>query len=176
MRKLYFFLIFSLINLSFIMPRNHVEMPENERIVNETICKIAASLQKKYKMQPIGTSISMPDGIVKELGIDFQIIGPLTREELRKILVDCAQELLSVVNTTNELLPFLEKTIFSVDNVDINLFIVDTNGVRLEQPNIGVAGIIRGKLDYEILVTEDIPIVKNSYVETYEDALKFLKI
>jgi hypothetical protein len=151
------------------------EIPQSEQIVDHLLYQIKHSLGKKYKMKTIATNVAMPGGIVKLLGLDFHIRGPLSREELRHLLVDLAQDFVAFVNSDQAIKPYLENYPFEVKNIDITLFIRDSRGIRLEDPYIGVAGISRGRLDYQILITaDDIPSVKNESEESYEEALQAL--
>ena len=150
-------------------------IPESEQAVGALLSKIKRSLEEKYRIKAIGTSISMPGGDVRELGLDFQIQGPLSREETREILIGLAHDFIAYVNSDERVRPYLKYYPFTVDNVDINLFFIDSKGYDLDDPYIGIAGIARGKLDYVILVTTDIPNIKSKFIESYEEALKALE-
>jgi len=151
------------------------EISENEKSVNNILYEIAYSFKKKYKLYPIATIVAMPGGIVKELGLDFQIIGPLSKDEIRRILINLAQEFLVFVNSDEAVRPYLENYPFEIKNIEITLFLKDSKGREIEDPHIGIAGISRGRLDYEILVITDIPKVISRVEESYEEALKALQ-
>ncbi len=111
-------------------------------------------------MKTIATNVSMPGGIVKLLGLDFQVRGPLLREEIRKILIESVHDFLVYVNSDAAVRPYLENYPFEIKNVEITLFFIDAQGLELDDPYIGIAGISRGRLDYQILITiDDIPSV-----------------
>jgi hypothetical protein len=150
-------------------------IPMSEQAVNSLMGKIARSFKQKYNMRACGLAVAMPRGVVKELGLDFRIYGPLSRDEIRKVLVRSVQEFLLLVNSDEAVKPYLENYPFTFKNVDISLFLNGFNGNGLDDPHIGIAGISKGKLDYEILITTDIPTTKSRFVETYEEALKALE-
>lgn len=161
-----FFMGFKLFN------RGEVMVPKEEQVVNSLIGRAAETLKQKYKMKPIGTTVSMPRCVVKNLGVHFQIHGPVTRSEIRKVLVEVAKDFLSMVNEDLELRPLLESYPFSAKNIDIALFIKDDTGKGIRDPYISYAGIRNGKLDYVILDETD---VKDEFIESYEDALNALQ-
>jgi len=117
----------------------------------------------------------MPGGVINLLGFHFTIQGPLTKEDLRPVLVNCAKDFLSIVNNDADVRSYLIHYPFTMNNIDVSLFLVDSSRMRLDDPYIGIAGIANGKLDYLTLVTTDIPEIKTSIEESYEDALKLLK-
>ncbi len=168
-----FFLFPIIIFVGCEMPNHqNVEIPKSEKAVNDLLYKISQSFEKKYKMNAIATNVSMPGGVVKLLGLDFQIRGPLSKNEIRKILIDTAQEFLTSVNSDVAVRPYLENYPFKIKNIDITLFLIDAKGIRLDDPHIGIASISRGTLDYDILITTDIPSIKSEFEESYEEVLK----
>ena len=112
--------------------------------MNNFLNKLSFLIENKYKIHAIGTAISMPGGFVQELGLDFQIYGPLSRKEIRKILIDLANEFLLFINS-EEIKSYLENYPFNIKNVDITLFLIDSNGIGLDDPYIGIAEISEGK-------------------------------
>lgn len=154
----------------------------DEAAVHKLLEKASRYLTKKYCMQTVGTNIAMPSGVVKLLGLDFQIKGPLSREELRKILIASAHDFLKLINDDPELKYYLSRSPFTIENVDLTLFIVDVDGRGLRDPHIGIASIKRGCLGYDVLVSEynkdlkmEIPKYKEEMEESYQEALKLLQ-
>ena len=117
------------------------EIPKSEQAVKAVLGQTKAILKKRYKLDPVATNVAMPGGVIKLLGLDFQIVGPLKKERIREILIDCAQELLNKVNTNSQIKPYLEQYPFTIKNVEINLFIVDSTRREINHPEIGIASI-----------------------------------
>jgi hypothetical protein len=90
-------------------------------------------------MRPIGTVVGMPQFVVHKLGVHFDVRMPMSQEQLRPILVDCINELLSLVNSSDCLKPYLFHYPFTPDNIDIAIFIEDRNGGQPRYPNINLA-------------------------------------
>ncbi len=151
------------------------KIPKNELSVSDLLNKIAGSLEQKYHMQVVGIAISMPRGVVKELGLDFQIQGPLSREDIRKILVYSAQEFLALVNADKVIKPYLQNQLFEIKDIDISLFMINSRDQGLDDPYIGIAGIANGRLIYKKLLTTDVPSIKSEFEESYEEAIQALQ-
>lgn len=147
-----------------------------EKAADNAVDALEDILTKKYHMEAIGVNFSIPRGIIKKLGIHFNIRGPLSKEELRTILVYATQDFVDYVNADQKIQPFLEHKPFTFKNVDIILFVKKSNGYsRIEHPNIGVAGILKGRLWYDTIVSiNDMPQDQTEEDETYEEALKIL--
>lgn len=151
------------------------KIPKDEQIVNDLLNNAACLFKKKYKLLPIGTSVAMPSGVIKKLGLEFQLYGPESKEEIRKILINCSQELLNIINSNLEIRPYLECYPFTIDRIGIGLFINHKDNSGVDYPHIGIATIRKSKLEFLRLITTDIPNLKDTYVESYEDALKALE-
>jgi hypothetical protein len=153
--------------------QNHYEIPKSEKAVNSLLHRIEISLTKKYKIKTIGTDVSMPGGDVRLLGLDFAIRGPLSKEEIRKILINLVQEFLAIVNSDEAVRPYLTHYPFKIEDINIALFLKDAKGSGIDEPSIGIAEISRGILAYKTIIrTEGIPAFKNKDKESYEEALK----
>jgi hypothetical protein len=156
--------------------QNNAKIPQSEQSINHLLGQIANSFEKKYKMKTIATNVSMPEGVVKLLGLDFQIRGPLPKEEIRKLLIELNKEFIALVNSDENVRSHLEHYPFEIRNIEITLFFIDSHGHELDDPYIGIAGISRGRIDYQTIITNNgVPSVKNEFVESYEEALEALK-
>lgn len=52
------------------------------------------ALAKKYNRRPFAISVAMPEGDIQYLTLKFQITGPLSKEQMRKILIHAAHDFL----------------------------------------------------------------------------------
>lgn len=158
------------------------EIPENEEAVNELLSVSTMKLKKKYKMRPSGTGVAMPGGVVKKLGLDFHITGPLSKDDIRKILVHSAQDFLSYINADKEIRPYLDHFPFEMNNVELTLFLNDSQGTGLSNPHVGIAAISTDELEYDYLVDHyekslniNMPKIIKKEKESYQEALKALQ-
>ncbi len=116
----------------------------------------------------------MPGGPLRSIGFSFQVDGPLSKNEIRKIIVGCADELILQAKKF-DIDPYLYEPPFGFNQVQINLFLRSKKG-EIYHPEIRVAGIGDGVLDYNTYdPNEKYPREVEITKETYEEAVALLK-
>jgi hypothetical protein len=157
------------------------EIPKNEKAVNEIMARNSKAIAEKYHMRPFAVSVAMPEGDIQYLELKFQIYGPLPKEKIRKILINAAHDFLSDINSDSNLCFYLRNHSLTIKDIGITLFLIDSSGRGLRDPNISIAKILKGELEYDILVDiydnelkRNIPQFKSKSSETYEEALNIL--
>ena len=154
--------------------QNDPYLSEGEKLVNITLSDTAKIIKNKYKIQPSGSGAAMPGGPIQELTLCFDTKGPFSKKYLRKLVVQCAQEVVNQVNANTQIQQFLAKPPFTVKNVQIIIYNHDKNGRETDDPEIGIAEISRGILTYSTHDPKDRYRYKTDVDETYEEALKIL--
>ena len=144
-------------------------------MANQITEAVKAKLTKRYNMRVIGVTGGMAD-CVNALGLSFQIRGPLTRENLRTILVDCVEEFLTPINANENLRPFLKIHPFPPNRIMITLYVIDNTGKEVYDPEIAVASASSGKIWYNTLDKNAKFGYKQEIEESYETALKIVKV
>jgi hypothetical protein len=157
------------------------EIPKNEKAVNKIIVCNSKAIAEKYHMRPFAVSVAMPGGDIQYLELKFQIYGPLSKEQIRKVLINAAHDFLSDINSDSDLCIYLKNHSLTIQDIGITLFLIDSSGRGLRDPNISIAAITKGELEYDILVDNydeelkrNIPSYKSKYRESYEEALRLL--
>ena len=117
----------------------------------------------------------MPEGIVSQIGLQFRIYRHLTQEEAREILICSAERFASSVNSSVKIKPFLKIYPFTINNIDISLFIADSQGRDTFHPDIGIASIVNGELTYVTFQKTETLRRESEWSESYEDAVKLLR-
>lgn len=162
--------------LSSCLPIYMYEPSEAEIQVGKIISRSEKIIYKKYGMKAAGTGIGMPSGVVHKIGLAFSTRDILTRDELRKVLIVCAQIMLNEFSSNDEIQPFLIKRPATLDNVQIILYNNDRDGGNRYDPEIATAQISGGILSFRTLdANNPHGTYKNDYNETYEEALKILE-
>jgi hypothetical protein len=158
------------------------EIPPNEKAVNDVVGRNSKALAKKYCMRPFAITVAMPGGDIKYLELEFQIRGPLSQQELRKVLINSAHDFLNDINADLQLCSYLKNNHMEIKDIGITLFLIGSTGIGLKAPYISIASISKGKLEYEIMalkydtvIKREIPYIKSVSTETYEEAINALK-
>ncbi len=90
-------------------------------IAREIRGNVGKKLSKKHRMNLIGVGGGMM-GSVYMIGLSFQVRHPLEQNEVRYLIVDCAEELINAVNANEEIRPYLRDYTFTTKNVQIFIF------------------------------------------------------
>ncbi|NGX48168.1 MAG: hypothetical protein K1000chlam3_01558 [Chlamydiae bacterium] len=164
-----FFLVFC----GEILKASHeqINMPEEDRIVHEIIDSTIESIRKKYNLHPCGIGL---EGKFEYLEISFETSELLEKDKARMILIDCTNEFLEKINT-HKIEKFLKPYPFVYKNVGIVLYILDENRKEPLHPKISLASTYKGKILYRTVNPENTFRFKETYEESYEEALALLK-
>lgn len=169
------FLIFQLFVCFFsTLFSQDIDVKESSKAIHRVMYKVEDRLSKKYRLTTSSDTISAPGGCVQGLGFSFKIVGPLKKNDLRRILVESGQEFLEIIYEDPKLQLFLEEG-FDIKNIDLALFIVDSKGYDVNAPDIGTATLYRGKLTYFAIKEGDLQINTKPETETYEEATDLLR-
>jgi hypothetical protein len=158
----------------FCFDNEDKHLTKADRLVGQILSQTAKSVDKKYKISACGTGISMPGGIVKEMGLAFDADQKFSKDQLRILLLQISEELLQNINSNVEIQPFLVKKPFTIENVEIIIYNKD-NGRFIYDPEIAVAAIDSGQVVYHTNDPENKFDYKNSYDESYQEALEIVQ-
>lgn len=145
-----------------------------EQLVNAVLNKAATYIEKKYNLYCSGEGVAMPGGPIKEVCLCFDSAGALSKAKLRDLLIKCSNDVVDLVISNKEIQPFLAKTPFTVNDVQIIIYNNDKTGREVYEPLIATAQISQGCLTFRTLDPKDSFKFKNVYEETYTEALKLL--
>ena len=171
-------LLLIIIFLSFIVYVNkHQESSYSKEgnLVDEILYNTEAVIGKKFNLKVVGTGAAMPEGIIKKLSLSFCSNKVLTKNELRILLHEVGNELLTQVNINKKIQKFLVRSPFSIENVQIIIFNYENNGSETYDPQISVADLSKGVFTYQTKDSNGTYGYKNTYTETYEEALKAIQ-
>jgi len=145
------------------------------RTLGGVMNKSIRNIENKYRISCCGTGLAMPGGPLRSLGLSFQITGPLSMKDIRKILVGSAHELISTARESS-LDSYLYDPPFDIHKVQIYLFISSKDRGDLLHPDISIATLSLGKINYDTFdCNEPWPGIVESTAETYDEAVALLK-
>lgn len=151
------------------------EVRSPSHIAGEIRTRAANKMAKKYNLIVVGMSAAMPEGIINNLGLRFHIHQAIKIEQARQILVNCVQELLTDINSNEEIRPYLEMYPFTPQNITISIIIYQKNGAEVFDPGICAARATRGKIWYSTMDKKNVYEYKSEYKESFEEAVKLVK-
>ncbi len=174
MKLIIFLSLMLLIFTAFIMSNKQCDypIPKDEQLVDYILAKTAKLIKEKYKLYPCGTGVAMPGGPIQKLALYFTTSYPHSKEQLRKLVIKSAHELLNAVTENNEIQEFLKERPFTIKNIEIIIYNHDKDGRGLRDPEISTTEISQGILTSRTIDPENSFRFKNKFEESYEDALK----
>ena len=145
--------------------------------INEILNNYAIWVEKEYQIYPIGTTVGMPNGVLRIMGVDFESYGIITKQEAREIVINSSQKLLSMINSEATLQDCLITRPFKIKNITMRIFINDINGNdTICDPLISTVRFDDGCFEYITTIqVNDIPNIVSRSKESYDGAVEALK-
>ena len=135
------------------------------------------SVISKYNVRCIGEGAGMCGGPIRLISLCFQVVGPLTRNEVRRLLFFIANEMILQAKRIPNLDTYLAAPPFSLKNVQVVLFQVDEWNAGLRHPIFNACSFDGDSLSYDATDPVGGPWApyKEEITETYEEALEALR-
>lgn len=146
----------------------HLE-PDYEKIADNITEKTAKKLKEQKNLSLVGIGGKMMNDI-QAMDMSFEFYQEIDLIQARKLIVCVIYEYLSDINSSKELKPYLHEYPFTAKNIEIRIWIYNSDKSRLPAENIYYISSINGMLEYYIRSEPHQPV----YEETYEDALKIV--
>ena len=157
--------------MSFIFPKLEGAKVYN-KYMNEIKSDVARTLEKRHNMCLIGEGTGAMH-CVEMLSLSFQINRILTKENARKIIVDCVNEFTKKVNAHVKIRPYLKT--FPFEGAQVTIYITDKNRRNIYDPEIGVVSYREGEITYYTDDPENKWKYKTKIKETLEEAMQILQ-
>ncbi len=134
--------------------------------------EVISILTKRHKMESTELSCGGMFDCVQDLSLTFEIEGPKTKEELRRIMVDSLETFLKAINNDKQLRPYLIIYPFSIKQIYLTIFVRDKDQYYIWHPEIRRVSMHLNGITY---ITYDQEYNRTEFVETYEEAKKIIK-
>jgi len=172
MRFFHFFILFIIVNscLKNIREINY-DPSQASVIVNEIQKKLISQLKIEKDLYPweFGGGAKNP---IRLIHCGFVYYNDIDIATARKLIILVVNKFVNEINTNEKIRPFLEVYPFKPENMEIRIFLKNSNGSELSAEKLHVISIINGKLKYKtgIPSSEGLPLT-TIYQETYEEAM-----
>jgi hypothetical protein len=137
--------------------------------------KLSKKMERQFNMSVIGSNVGMPGGVIQLLGLEFQIYKKLTKDEARKILIECSREFLIEINRDENIRNNLKNYPFTDKNIEITLYIYEPSRESIYYPDIDTAAMNQGRLKFTTTDKENIHVYKTREYELFDEALKIIE-
>lgn len=149
---------------------------KEEILENYISSQVAKILEKRHGLQFCGIGgRNDKSNKIKTFALSFQLHQILNLEACRTLVVDCVQEFKNKINENSELKQYLADVPITVNNIVIEIFFKDKEGVTLYDPNICAVISEEGVIEYYFKDPEKKQPFKKIIQESFEEALSIVK-
>src|SRR5262245_47270240 len=108
---------------------------------------IGKKINERYGLNYMGISEAGSDGKYKQIGLNFNCKKILTKDEGRKLLLQCTKDTLDIINSYPQFRQYMTNYPFTADNIMIVIFIQPNQNVYY--PNISVFSLYDNILHFQ---------------------------
>ena len=148
--------------------------PTKQSMANEVTNQAFIQLKMEKNLFPFGTGSGMMDEIWM-LALAFQYFNLVEIDQARELLMSAGTVFINIINSKEQIRPFLKNYPFTPKNVEIQIFIKKPNGSRPDSGQLNVVTMKEGILRYKVR-DPDNDLLKIVYEETYEEAAEKLRM
>ena len=121
--------------------------PRYVGLAHDITRKTAKKLKKEKGLMPVGTGGQMMHDI-QVMTMSFFLYREASLEEVRELMVYAVEEYLSAINSNEEVRPYLHEYPFGPKNVEIRLWLCDTDQSDLPEGKIHYVLVSEGVISY----------------------------
>ena len=148
---------------------------EDEIVAHRLVYRVSDVLESRYQLRYVGYSEAGDKSGFTKIGLHFDRFGKLSKEEGRKVIVDCINVLLNEINSDTKLQPYLINKPFTVSNVDIVIIVFTSDQKSVFYPDINVFSTMKGKINYSTKSPDQKFGHYTEEEETFEEALQIVE-
>jgi hypothetical protein len=141
-------------------------------LANEVRRKAFARLKIEKELYPFGTGAEMMYQI-KMLALAFHYYKEVDIEEARELLISAGAVFLDIINSNEEIRPFLHNYPFKPENVEIRIVLKNPDGSEFSHEKLCIVTMIDGALNYKATNPQTDRLL-TIHKETYDEAISKL--
>ncbi len=147
--------------------------PSNKgTLADEVTNRAFVELEMEKGLYPFGTGARMMDQI-KMLALAFHYYKEVDIREARELLVTAATKFLNIINSNEEIRPYLDIYPFKPENIQITIYLKNPDGSKFAPEKLCVVSMVNGILEYEAKNPETLRLL-TICKEPYEQAVSKL--
>jgi hypothetical protein len=123
-------------------------MSPKRKIASKITKELSEKFKKKYDLNFMGISEAADEGKYKIVGMELNCKRILSKDEGRRLLLQCAQDTLDALNSYPQFRQYMINYPFTGDNIIINIYIRPPKNWDVYHPDIKVFSFFDSKLQY----------------------------
>ena len=150
------------------------EFSEQDKAKIHLLYRMIRRLGDRHELHYTGRSGSSDNGIYKKLGLSFQIFKTLSKDEGRKLLIDCSQEFLKEIHSDPAMQDYIPLE-FTASNIEMIICAAQSDGQTVFYPDIRIFALSKGTVQYLTKSPEQEYGFFTREEETFEEALHIVE-
>lgn len=139
----------TILALLFLGETMHAYTPAPyEPLIDALFKTFETQMQEELHLEPTGSGGSMPHD-VEGIEVTFTALRRISQDEAREILIKGSQVLLHLINSNEELRPYLREFPFRMNRISLHLFTRNNVGSHYADGTIAYAALTRNTLSYD---------------------------
>lgn len=144
------------------------------KIVHKITSDVSKKLKKEMNLQCIGTGGGMMD-VIRCISVSFELNHEIDLAEARRVIIDVTETYLDAINGSKRVRPYLKNYPFTLDNLEIDIFVNKSRGKNVSIGEIACVAARRSLILYELYEPkEGGPSLKEFCEEPYLEALRIV--
>jgi hypothetical protein len=174
--KLYIFISFLLIvSPASIYCQTNAPSPSKidyEIIADEITMQAIDKLEKTKHLKFAGWGGAMMNDI-QEMHLSFNCYTPMNISSARRLVIECVEEYLKIINSNETLRPYLHNYPFTNKQIELTIYIYDHDDNKTLFPFLGCVASWKNTIYY--LGYDEKPEAKKMLQEPYDEAVKIVE-
>lgn len=141
-----------------------------ETLANQITKKVARELFNEKELHPCGSGGQAMHEI-QMLALSFDYYKPIDMAQGRQLVIAAVEKFLAEINANDRIRPYLGNYPFKPKNIEIRIFLKNSDGSETEPNQLTVVSAIEGVIKYKVR-NPDNTLFKIIYEEPYEEALR----
>jgi hypothetical protein len=151
-------------------------LSDRSRASHQLIGKFGKQMEEKYGFHPCAFGGGATEEGIWLFSIHFDYYHePMLIDQARRLIVSCAEEFLELINSSEEIRPYLKNYPSTAKNIEIHIYFTDIDRKKIYDPYLTVVSINEGIIRYKTEEEGNSFEYKSNIRESYEEALDILK-
>ncbi|HEY4831659.1 MAG TPA: hypothetical protein VIH61_03765 [Waddliaceae bacterium] len=129
--------------------------------------------KRKYNFDLIGSGGGIPD-YVTNFSLHYVSTNQVDMLKTRKMFVNNVEDLLQLINSNEQIRPYLSNYPFTINNLEFRISFQDRFGKRQEPPYVALVSLINERIFYSFYDLSTRQFIGKDYSEPYSEARKMV--
>jgi len=146
---------------------------KEEILMHQIIAQHEKVQKRKYNLDLIGSGGGIPDYITN-FNLHYFSTAQVNVSEARRMFVNNVEDLLRLINSNEQLRPYMSNYPFTINNLELRLTFVNKFNKMQEPPYVANVSLINERVFYYFFDQNTNRFIDKDYIEPYSEARKLV--